>query len=219
MGRTASHFMQAGRHAQGGAALVTVMVMLVVIGLTAAAVLRSASSGERFIRNTRLQQLTQQYAETALRYCEAELVKSDDPSASGGLRVPTLAEPNLVETAWDAPSGWGQPASWTNASGGIASSRTVVPQAYVQSTDSSFAPGRLPECVVEKQVLADGNKVYVITARGFSPGYEAEGGMGATRATRHGAVVWMQSIVLLESQTGQGIRDRIWRRIINPPIR
>lgn len=216
MRRTAMHGVQGSRRGQSGAALITVMVMLVVIGLTAAAALRSASSGERFTRNTRLQQLTQQYAEAGLRYCEAELLKSDDPAAGGGLRVSTLAEARLVDTAWNAPSTWSQAASWTTASGGAALSRTVLPQAYVQSPDSALAPGRPPECVVEKQVLADGNRVYVVTARGFSPGYEAEAGTGATRS---GAVVWVQSTVLLELGAGQGIRDRNWRRIINPPIR
>ena len=45
---------------------------------------------------------------------------------------------------------------------------TVVPEARVKSQDSAFRPARLPECVVERQVLADGNRAYVVTARGFS---------------------------------------------------
>jgi hypothetical protein len=53
----------------------------------------------------------------------------------------------------------------------------------------------LPECVVERQGLADGSLAYVITARGFSPGYTADGVSGVTTA---GSVVWLQSLVLLD---------------------
>ena len=93
----------------------------------------------------------------------------------------------------DAATGWGKAASWTGA-GGIAASLTIVPEARVKSQDSAFRPARLPECVVERQVLADGNRAYVVTARGFSPGYVADAATGATTA---GSVVWLQSIVLL----------------------
>jgi type IV pilus assembly protein PilX len=173
-----------------GVSLIIVLVMLVVIGLTSAAAIRNATSGEQATNNIRLQNLAQQYADAALRYCEGELAKADVD------RVASLSEANLSDTpagTADAATGWGQSASWTGA-GGIAASRTVVPEARVKSQDSAFRPARLPECVVERQVLADGNRAYVVTARGFSPGYVADAATGATTA---GSVVWLQSIVLL----------------------
>jgi Tfp pilus assembly protein PilX len=173
-----------------GVSLIIVLVMLVVIGLTSAAAIRNATSGEQATNNIRLQNLAQQYADAALRYCEGELAKADVD------RVASLSEANLSDTpagTADAATGWGQAASWTGA-GGIAASRTVVPESRVKSQDSAFRPARLPECVVERQVLADGNRAYVVTARGFSPGYVADAVTGATTA---GSVVWLQSIVLL----------------------
>lgn len=178
------------RTLQTGVSLIIVLVMLVVIGMTSAAAIRNATSGEQATNNIRLQNLAQQYADAALRYCETELAKADVD------RVASLSEVTLSDTpsgAADAATGWGQAASWTGG-GGIAASRTVVPEARVKSQDSAFRPARLPECVVERQVLADGNRAYVVTARGFSPGYVADPATGATVA---GSVVWLQSIVLL----------------------
>jgi Tfp pilus assembly protein PilX len=176
---------------QAGVSLIIVLIMLVIIGLTSAAAMRNATSGEKVTNNLRLQNLAQQYAEAALRYCEAEMLKADAD------RVVTLAEANISTTpvgAADAATGWGQAASWTGA-GGIAATKTSLPEARVKSQDSSFKPSRSPECVVERQGLVDGSLAYVITARGFSPGYTADGVSGVTTA---GSVVWLQSTVLLD---------------------
>lgn len=177
--------------AQAGVSLIIVLIMLVIIGLTSAAAMRNATSGEKVTNSIRLQNLAQQYAEAALRYCEAEMLKVDAD------RVATLVEANIittpVETA-DAATGWGQAASWTGA-GGIAATKTTLPEGRVKSQDRSFRPSRLPECVVERQGLADGSLAYVITARGFSPGYTAHAVSGVTTA---GSVVWLQSTILLD---------------------
>jgi type IV pilus assembly protein PilX len=181
----------AAPRAQAGVSLIIVLIMLVIIGWTSAAAMRNATSGEKLTNNIRLQNLAHQYAEAALRYCEAEMIKADAD------RVATLAEANISTTpvgAADAATGWGQAASWTGA-GGIAATKTTLPEAWVRSQDSSFRPSRLPECVVERQGLADGSLAYVITARGFSPGYTADGVSGVTTA---GSVVWLQSLVLLD---------------------
>ena len=94
---------------QTGVSLIIVLIMLVIIGLTSAAAMRNATSGEKVTNNIRLQNLAQQYAEAALRYCEAEMLKA---SAD---RVPTLADLNISTTpagTADALTGWGQAASW-----------------------------------------------------------------------------------------------------------
>lgn len=173
------------RH-QVGVSLIIVMMMLVIIGITSAATIRNATSSEKLTNNIRVQYLAQQYAEAALRFCESELGK---PEAS---RTATLAEVNLVQTALGATPAWNQSGTWTG-SGGASASKTVLPENWIKSTDSSFAPTKLPECVVEKQVMADGNLAYVITARGFSADYRA----ASDGKTTNGSVVWLQSTVIL----------------------
>ena len=208
------------RKPQGGLALVVVLVLLVVIGLSSASALRSATSAEQAGNNIRLQYLAQQYAEAALRYCEAELLKPDDQ------RVATLRQANLPEVAVGASvaqSVWGQAASWGPAGGGAAS-KTRPPEAWFSSSLSAFSLPVAPECLAEQQLLPGEQRALVITARGFSPGYLADPLSGSTRA---GAVVWLQSIVLLvdatdatePSDAARRISDRLWQRIINPPIR
>ena len=200
---------------QSGVSLIIVLIMLGVIALASAATLRNASSNERVSNNFRMHVLAQQYAEAALRYCEVQLTQAD------GSRVATLKESNLVD--YSASPAWRQRFTWTG-SGGTAASRTTVPEALVVTSSSAFKPGQLPECVVEKQAV-DGGSVYVITARGFSSDYTADG----RGFTVKGAVVWLQSGVAIQrsvmadppevpgASTGT-MADRAWRRILNPPI-
>lgn len=175
------------RRNQDGISLIVVMIMVVIIGLTSAAAIRNATSGERATNNIRLQNLAQQYAEAALRYCESEVQKAD------ASRVGTLKEVNIVQTLFGAAPAWENAASWTG-SGGASASRTTLPVTQIESDDSSGTPATLPQCVAERQVLADGGLVMVITARGFSPGYKANG----DGVTTNGSVVWLQSISYLE---------------------
>jgi type IV pilus assembly protein PilX len=190
-----SHYFPVPTHGsarQSGVSLVIVLIMLVIIGLTSASAIRNATSGEKVTNNIRLQNLAQQYAEAALRYCEAELGKSDSVAAPIGRSGTALAEANITTVAFGGVPGWTNPVTWTGL-GGASASKTVVPEARVKSADSAFRPNRLPECVVEKQTLADANLAYLITARGFSPDYTAD---AATGRTISGSVVWLQSSIL-----------------------
>ena len=176
---------------QRGVSLVIVLIMLVIIGLTSAAAIRNATSGEKVTNNIRLQSLAQQYAEAGLRYCEAELVKSDTDAAPVGRMGTALAEVNLQTVAVGGNSIWGQSASWFgNAK---SATLTTVPADRITSADSSFQPTTRPQCIVEKQTLADASIVYVVTARGFSPDYSADTTAGKTT---NGSVVWLQSTIL-----------------------
>lgn len=172
-----------------GISLVIVLIMLVVIGLTSAAAIRNATSTERVTNNVRMQSLAHQYADAALRYCEAQVAKADDDVT----RVATLKESKIVETAFNAAYAWGMAVTWTGV-GGASGSLTSLPEGQISSADSAFKPAKLPQCVAEKQVLADGKRAYVITARGFSPDYVA---VAATGATQGGSVVWLQSTFVL----------------------
>lgn len=216
---------------QRGAALIVVLPLMVIIGMMSVASLRGAVSGEKLTNNIRLNKLAQQYAELALSYCEAELVKV---SAD---RVQTLRDANIVDTAINpVDDAWELAATWTGT-GGASASRTVVPEVIAQSTDSSVRPGRRPECAVERKTITNANgngngngntqanaQAYVVTARGFSPDYVAD----ANGKTKRGSVVWLQSILPdaaaapSQSQSSQNPQtmetNRIWRRIINPPI-
>lgn len=175
------------RGRQGGISLIIVLIMLVIISLTSAAAIRNATSDERVTNNVRMQSLAQQYADAALRYCEAELAKGDVD------RVATLQEANIVQTAFQAAPAWNDTTTWVGA-GGASASRTTVPELQIKSASSSFRPTTLPQCVAEKQVLQDTKLAYVVTARGFSPDYTADAGTGATTG---GSVVWLQSTLVL----------------------
>lgn len=175
-------------HRQSGISLVIVLIMLVVIGLVSAAAIRNATTGEKVTNNIRLQNLAQQYAEAALRYCESELVKADAD------RVNSLKEANIIAVALGGATGWENTATWIGT-GGASASKTSLLLSQIKSSDSSITPAKLPECVAEKQAMADTKSAYVITARGFSPDYTAD---TTTGTTTRGSVVWLQSTVFIE---------------------
>lgn len=174
--------------------MVIVLIMLVIIGLASAAAIRNATSGEKVTNNIRQQNLAQQYAEAALRYCETELAKDDSVAAPVGRMGTTLTEANIITVAVGGTPGWQQTVTWTGV-GGASASMTTLPESQILSSDSAFRPSTLPECVVEKQTLDDGNLAYVVTARGFSPDYVAD---AVTGKTTNGSVVWLQSTIILQ---------------------
>ena len=171
-----------------GISLIIVLILTVIIGLTASAAMRSATSGQRVTNNIRMDALAQQYAEAALRYCENQL-KLD--SAARVISLRDIAVP----TTTFAVSGWEQTITWIGiaGSGGASSSRTQLPaNQYTTVGESSNVPTTPPQCVAERQVLGSPTfTVTVVTSRGFSPDYAADGSGNTIR----GAVVWLQSIL------------------------
>jgi len=165
-----------------GVSLIVTLIMLVIIGLTATVSMRGAVSSERVVNNLRMDTLAQQYAETALRYCEGELAKD---SAS---RTPTLQDAQLTPTVVITAARGEVSSTWTNTPTAV----TTVPSAELESANSTFKP-RAPQCYVDRVQLAGGSVTYLVTARGFSPGYEAN----ANGTTKTGAVVWLQSLLAL----------------------
>lgn len=179
----------------GGFSLIVVLIMLVVIGLTAASAMRGATASQKVTNNVRLDNLAQQYAEAALRYCEAQLQLAD------ANRVNTLKAaviPTVDMTVAGATAHWQNVTSWTGAagSGGASATRTALPQVQYSTLGlSSSVPARAPECVAETQTVVPASPftITVITARGFSPNYVAD----VNGNTVAGSVVWLQSIVNL----------------------
>lgn len=179
---------------QKGISLIVVLMLIVVIGLMAAASMRSATSSQRVTNNVRMDNMAQQYAESALRYCEAQLQIPEANVAPLPTRVNSLraaAIPAIDMTLTNAVGAWENPVSWTGdvTAGAAAATRTALTDAQY---GTSATPARAPECVVETQTLGSpAFTVTVVTARGFSSDYRAD----ANGKTTRGAVVWLQSIL------------------------
>ena len=182
---TASHTPLASRHASRGISLIIVLIMMIIIGITAATAMRSATSEQRATNNMRVEATALQFAEAALRYCENQM-KKDSADRVSTLRTAAIG---ASTTFGPTTSGWEDPLTWTSTTGRKSSTRTVVPDSVVKEASSNTVlPNKKPECVVENMT---GYGV-VVTARGFSPDYDAAD--SSTGYTTSGAVVWLQSI-------------------------
>lgn len=173
-----------GKSANRGISLIIVLIMLVIIGITASTAMRSATSEQRVTNNFRMEGTAQQYAEAALRYCEwnFSLATAARPEAA-------LQTANVVAT----PGGLNVPTAWENTANWAAGSAILVTVPAARISDGNTpVPGTLPQCLAELQTMGNPTfTVTVITARGFSPDYEAN----ADGTTKRGAVVWLQSII------------------------
>ncbi|TAK97182.1 MAG: hypothetical protein EPO09_04690 [Aquabacterium sp.] len=153
---------------QRGVTLLIVLIMLVVIGLVSASAMRQAANADLISNNTRLEQLAKQFAETALRFCE-EGVKN------GTVQIQAA---NQAAPAWKTFGNW-EGASRTALNLGEADFRSAA--------QTSTGTNRAPQCMAEFSPL--NNNTFIVTARGFSPDYQAD----ANGKTQRGAVVWLQS--------------------------
>jgi Tfp pilus assembly protein PilX len=178
-------FRATGSRADRGISLIIVLIMLVIIGITTATAMRSATSEQRVTNNLRMEGIAQQYAEAALRYCENQVRTPDAARTEAKLKTAVLSN----NTSTFANSLWETTTTWA------AGSARIIPVPAAQVSDAlATAPPILPQCVAELQTMGGGTSTFVmtvITARGFSPDYAADG----TGNTIKGAVVWLQSIV------------------------
>jgi type IV pilus assembly protein PilX len=164
--------------AQQGVVLIVALVMLIVISLMAVSAMRGALVADLIAGNARAQTLAEQSAEVALRYCERQV---------------QLNAPGFVQ-APSAPAGsthWNTFGKWFGA-GKLA---VTVPATVLASNQSSFTAGKVPECLAERTLLADGaTSTILVTARGFRPDYsEDEKGRSIS-----GSAVWLQSTLYVE---------------------
>lgn len=180
---------------QQGVSLIIVLILMVVIGLTSAAAMRGATSGQRLTNNVRSDNVAQQYAEAALRFCEAQLQVAARPNSLLPAVIPvTIMDPVLNP---GAQAVWLNPVAWTGPAGvGAAITRTTLNRAqYFTGGLSSYEPTKPPECLVEVQTLGAAPPLFnvtVVTSRGFSSDYRFD---AATGTTTQGSVVWLQSIL------------------------
>lgn len=192
--------------AQQGISLIIVLILVVVIGLTASSAMRSATSSQRVTNNLRMEGMAQQYAEAALRFCEAQMAIPDPTPLPPPIpaRIGVLLNANIPladMTVGDQPA-WLNPVSWTGAAAApqvaatphAAATRVTLTAGQISSGVSTYVPTSLPECIVETQRLPGGAApftVIVVTARGFSTDYQRD----ANGNTTNGSVVWLQSIL------------------------
>jgi type IV pilus assembly protein PilX len=180
---TARKMTSRGPRKSRGVSLIIVLILMIIIGITASTAMRNATSEQRATNNQRMEATALQYAEAALRFCEAQMKLP--PSTRSALTLQGTIPGPLAPGP--TTSGWEDPLTWTGALGRASSTRTVVPNNVIQdSALNTVLPTRNPECVVETQT----GGATVITARGFSTDYQAD---GPTGQTIRGAVVWVQS--------------------------
>jgi type IV pilus assembly protein PilX len=169
--------------AERGVALIVALVVLVIIGLTSAAVMRGALSSDLVTNNTRVQTLATQAAQVALKYCETQLGL---PPPIPIILLPAPPDP-------DTPLDWLDFGNWSDVD-----KVNTVKEEYMKSELSTFAPSRMPQCMAQRSTVGVGaaaKPTIVVVARGFSPDYQADGNTGATLA---GSVVWLQYILAVE---------------------
>jgi type II secretory pathway pseudopilin PulG len=159
-------------------ALIVALVVLVVIGLTSAAVMRGALSSDLVTNNTRVQSLANQAALVALKYCEEQLT---NPLTTIHIRP----KPPNDEVPFD----WQTFENWSNVD--IVND---VPETFMKSELSSFWPSKMPQCMTQRSTAGVAPTI-VVTARGFSPDFREDPGTGATEA---GSVVWLQYILAVK---------------------
>ncbi len=184
--------------AERGFSLLVVLVLLGAIALGSAAALRRSAGSTQLARAQLMRSIAHEQAQAGLLYCEAQLLL---PSAA---RVPVLAQSALALSSGAQPA-WTSAALWQ-----AGTALATVPVAAAASA------GKPPVCQVETQTLPEqgpGVTVYLVNARGFSPDHRSDTTSGATTA---GTAVWLQSTLLIENAQ---VRARLWRRILNPPLR
>jgi type IV pilus assembly protein PilX len=184
--------------AQGGVALVIVLIFLVVISLLAATSMRNATSSESVLGNVRTTEMASQAAEVALRHCEASVLDALTVAAGGtSAYASSFKSSNILPVS--SPPQWQNISNWDSAPG----LPYVLPLSLVNQVGIQFAAyKRPPECMVEPvPILLAGQSVlsttttFVVTARGFGPEVAAA---DASRSHPVGSEVWLQSHIQIQ---------------------
>ncbi|MEJ7686273.1 MAG: hypothetical protein WKG52_04335 [Variovorax sp.] len=165
--------------------LVVVLVFLILISLVTALAVQRSISGEQVSKALKTQAVAFQAAETALRYCEDQLLRTSSlPSGSG------RAAPQAVGPDGKAPVLWMARDEWKRTTG----KAVEVGTALVNSTDAAARKLEvLPQCMAERIDLpGDGarREAFLVTAVGYSPDFRTTAGRPES-----GGEVWLQSVV------------------------
>lgn len=175
-------------HAQRGVVLIMSLILLIVISLVATLAIRASISGEQVSKSLRTHTAAFQAAETALRYCEDQILRHAQVGSGASAKLP-----HPVPADGTAPALWSSRANWVLSAG----KAVEIDAAAADSSDSAARslPVR-PRCMVEKVLLQnDGGGAardsFVVTAVGFSRDYRTS----AAGKPISGGEAWLQSTV------------------------
>jgi type IV pilus assembly protein PilX len=175
---------------QRGIVLIMALILLIMISLIATVAIRRATTGEQVSKGLRTQTVAFQAAETALRFCEDQILKNT--KVTSGTR--TLEPADYPEDRRSSPSLWKTRANWELSTG----KAVAIDIAVVNSTDAAartLKDAVLPRCMVERLWLPseDGAEVeaFLITSVGYSPDYRTN----AKGTPDSGSEVWLQSTI------------------------
>lgn len=184
---------------QRGVVLVVALIVMAVIAITAGTAIRRVTSQDLIGSNLRARSQALQAAESGLRYCEALVSTSTRRGEQVALaeRIQDAVATNYLVNGQRPQRVWEQLDNWDD--GGIV---IEVPATYAID-GSGVDYNQRPSCIIERMSLQslatdptapNQFEAYLITARGFSPDFEANNGV-----TTRGAEVWVQSSVQITS--------------------
>lgn len=177
--------MNTNSSAARGIVLIVVLILLIVISLVAALAVQRSISGEQVSKALRTQTEAFQAAETALRYCENQILENSTISNGTSLHTP-----HPVPLDGTAPALWKDRANWASRAG----KAVAIDDKLANSSDPAARTLTvLPQCMAERIDLpGDGarREAFVVTAVGYSPDYRATNGKPES-----GGEVWLQSTV------------------------
>ncbi|MDE2402450.1 MAG: hypothetical protein KGL90_12365 [Burkholderiales bacterium] len=164
--------------AQQGVVLIVVLIMLVIIGLTSAAVMRNALSADLASANVRNETLATEAAQAALAYCEQQVITA---GSTMPIKAVSANQHWADLTHWlpGAADGTVSPPNWKTASATGNSG----------SAKASTGTAPAPQCMAEKITLTGAGDAILVTARGFTPDFQES----AKGQTITGSAVWLQS--------------------------
>jgi type IV pilus assembly protein PilX len=172
-------------HRQEGVVLIIALIMLAIMAVASSLALKSVTTGDLIGNNLRVQQLTQQSAEAALRWCETQVIANSGVVAVADAATdPTTANAENWQTLgnWQAASA--VPVNVIQIAGGPVFA--VAPQCLAQW--GAIAPSTVSQS--DLAVLQASARRIRITVRGFSPDYSRGAGRGS------GSEVWILSTLI-----------------------
>lgn len=161
---------------QSGIVLIVALIMLVIIGLSSAAVMRNALSADVVINSNRAEALAMEAAQVALKHCETAILAT----------TPTVT---IQPASTPAGQVWADLSNWSRSS--AAATELTVEQVRSSDAALSLSSDQLPQCMAEEAGVTgpSGTQSVIVTARGFSPDYTED----SDGRPQSGSVVWLQS--------------------------
>jgi type IV pilus assembly protein PilX len=174
---------------QRGIVLIMALILLIMISLIATVAIRRATTGEQVSKGLRTQTVAFQAAETALRFCEDQILKNTKVNSG----TSTLEPADYPEDG-SSPSLWKTRANWE-----LSSKKAIaIDTSVVNSTDAAartLKDAVLPRCMVERLRLPNEEgaeiEAFLITSVGYSPDYRTN----AKGTPDSGSEVWLQSTI------------------------